>query len=159
MNRENRKDILEVVGLVAIVASLIFVALEVREVNLATRIAARDAITQGHLEFMGALVDQDVLPTALWKCEGNGELTGFESFQIEIHHHRRWRHYERVYYMYLYDVLTDQEWSGFHAALYQSMNEDDSCFAAASRDVWEANKAYFSEEFARYVNALIERTD
>ena len=54
MNRENRKDILEVVGLVAIVASLIFVALEVREVNLATRIAARDAITQGHLEFMGS---------------------------------------------------------------------------------------------------------
>lgn len=157
MNRENRKDILEVVGLVAIVASLIFVALEVREVNLATRIAARDAITQGHLEFMGALVDQDVLPRALWKCfEGDGELTGFESFQVEIHHHRRWRHYERVFYMYLYDVLTDQEWSGFQAAIYASMH-DDHCFEAASRDVWEANKAYFSEEFVRYVNALIEK--
>jgi hypothetical protein len=60
--------------------------------------------------------------------------------------------------MYLYDVLTDQEWSGFHAAIYASMNDDD-CFSAVSRDVWEANKAYFSEEFVRYVNALIEKID
>lgn len=158
MNRENRKDILEIVGLVAIVASLIFVALEVREVNLATRIAARDAITQGHLEFMGALIDQDVLPTALWKCERSEELTGYESFQVEIHHQRRWRHYERVYYMHLYDVLTDQEWNGFHASIHASMT-DDGCFSAASRDVWEANRAYLSDEFVRYVDALIERKD
>jgi hypothetical protein len=92
------------------------------------------------------------------RLEGNGDPTGFESFQMDIHHQRRWRHYERVYYMYLYDVLTDQEWSGFHAAIHESMN-GDSRFSVASRDAWETNKVYFSEEFVRYVNALIEKID
>ncbi|MGB5246532.1 MAG: hypothetical protein WBN34_08275 [Woeseia sp.] len=156
MNREKRKDIVEVVGLAAIVASLIFVASEVREANRASRIAARDSITQGHLEFMGALIDQGVLPTAMWKLFEGAELSEFEAFQIDIHHQRRWRHYERVYYMYQYGVLTDQEWNGFRAAIYDSMN-GDSPFSLSSRNAWESSKAILSEEFASYVDALIER--
>jgi hypothetical protein len=156
INRETGKDILEVIGLAAIVASLIFVALEVREANLASRIAARDSITQGHLEFMAALIDQNVLPTAVWKLEGHGELSEFEKFQIDIHHQRRWRHYERVYYMYRYRVLTDQEWSGFRAAISDSMT-GDSTWSQSSREAWQFNKAYLSQEFTSYVDSLIER--
>ncbi len=44
MNREHRKDILEAVGLVAIVASLLFLALEIRQSNLQARAAAYQAI-------------------------------------------------------------------------------------------------------------------
>jgi hypothetical protein len=159
MDHEKRKNIIETIGLVAIVASLIFVAWELHEVNVASRIAARDSITEGHLEFMGALIDENVLPTALWKLEsGKEELSQFESYQIEIHHQRRWRHYERVYYMHQYGVLTDQEWSGFRASLYSSVN-DDHPFSLASRSSWESNKSYFSEDFVNYVEALVERKD
>ncbi len=44
MNREQRKDILEAVGYVAIVASLIFLALEIRQSNVQARAAAYQAI-------------------------------------------------------------------------------------------------------------------
>ena len=159
MNHEKRKNIIEAIGLLAIVVSLILVAWELREVNVATKIAARDSITGGHLEFMNALIDENVLPMALWKLEsGNGELSEFDSFQIAIHHQRRWRHYERVYYMYQYGVLTNKEWRGFRAAIHSSVN-DDSPFSRTSRTSWEANKAYLSEDFVGYVDALIERND
>jgi hypothetical protein len=155
MNREKLKDIIDAVGMAAIVASLIFVALEVREANLASKIAARDSITQGHLDFMGALVDQNVLPTAVWKLFENRELTEFEKFQVDIHHQRRWRHYERVYYMYQYGVLTDQEWSGFRASLLETMNGDDP-FVLSSRAAWQQQKFILSQEFVGYVDALVE---
>lgn len=158
MNRELRKNIIEIVGLATIVASLIFVAQEVREVNLASRIAARDSITQGHLEFMGALIDQNVLPTAMWKLMEQRDLTEFEEFQIDIHHQRRWRHYERIYYMHLYGVLSDQEWRGFHATIYESIN-GDSPLSLTSRRTWQSNKAYLSEGFVNYVDALAERKE
>ena len=91
MDHEKRKIVLEAIGLVAIVASLIFVAWELHEVNVASRIAARDSITAGHLEFMGAVIDEEVLPTAIWKMYSNQEddLSDFEHFQIDIHHQRR----------------------------------------------------------------------
>jgi hypothetical protein len=107
---------------------------------------------------MGALIDQDVLPAAVWKLEGHEELSKFETFQIDLHHQRRWRHYERIYYMYLYGVLTDQEWSGFRASIIDSIN-GDSRWSQTSRDAWHTNKAYLSEEFASYVDALIERKE
>ncbi len=44
MNREKRMDLLEAVGLVAIVASLIFLALEIRQSNVQARAAAYQAI-------------------------------------------------------------------------------------------------------------------
>ena len=159
MNHEKHKNIIEAIGLLAIVVSMILVAWELREVNVASKIAARDSITGGHLEFMSALIDVNVLPMALWKLEsGNGELSEFDSYQIEIHHQRRWRHYERVYHMYQYGVLTNKEWRGFRAAIHSSVN-DDSAFSRTSRTSWETNKAYLSEDFVGYVDALIERND
>jgi hypothetical protein len=160
MNRMSRKEIADAVGLVAIVASLIFVAWELHEVGVASKIAARDSITAGHLEFMGALIDENVLPTALWKLESGraDELTEFEAFQVGIHQQRRWRHYERVYYLYRLGVLTDQEWSGFRAAMYASMNEDHP-FSETSRETFEQVKPILSEEFVAYVNSLIGQKD
>ena len=157
MNRLSRKDIAESVGLIAVVASLIFVAWELHEVGVASKIAARDSITAGHLEFMGAIIDQEVLPTAIWKLYSGkaDELTEFETFQIEIHHQRRWRHYERTYHLYRLGVLTDQEWSGFRAAIYASMNEDQP-FSLTSRETFEGLNSLLSEDFVRYVNSLME---
>ena len=157
MNHLSRKDIAETVGLVAVVASLIFVAWELHEVGVASKIAARDSITAGHLEFMGALIDEEVLPTAIWKLYSDkaDELTEFEAFQIDIHHQRRWRHYERIYHLYRLGVLTDQEWSGFRAAIYDSMNVDHP-FSLTSRETFEGLNTLLSEDFVKYVNSLFE---
>lgn len=155
MNRLSRKDIAETVGLIAVVASLVFVAWELHEVGVASRIAARDSITAGHLEFMGALVDAEVLPTAVWKLISGkaDELTEFEAFQIDIHHQRRWRHYERVYHLYQLGVLNSQEWSGFRAGIYASLNEGDP-WSLTSRESLEGLKPFLSEEFVRYLDSL-----
>ena len=73
MNRFSRKDIAEGVGLVAVVASLIFVAWELHEVGVASKIAARESVTAGHLEVMRSLIDEEVLPGAIWKLHSGEE--------------------------------------------------------------------------------------
>lgn len=156
MDRNRLRVIVDAVGSVAIFASLVFVAWELHEVNLASRIAARDSITAGHLDFMGSLIDEDVLPMAVWKLEDDEDaLTGFESFQIEIHHQRRWRHYERVYYMYRYGVLAEQEWSGFSTTLRITMT-GSSNFDRTSRETLDLIETQLSEEFVNYVRSLAE---
>jgi hypothetical protein len=59
MNRESRRDLIEGVGIVAIVASLVFVGMEVkqnREIAIAT---ARDVITEGFRELNFARMNAD----------------------------------------------------------------------------------------------------
>lgn len=155
MKRMSRKEIIDIVGLGIVVASLIIVAWELHEVGVATKIAAKDSITAGHLEFMGALIDEDVLPIAIWKTFSNrgDELSDFERFQISVHHQRRWQHYERVYYLYRLGVLTDSEWDGFRATITASMTEDDA-FSISSRESFKELRNLLSEDFVKYVAAL-----
>ena len=157
MDHEKRKILLEAIGSVAIVASLIFVAWELHEVNVASRIAARDSITAGHLEFMGAVIDEDVLPTAIWKMYSNQEddLSDFELFQIEIHHQRRWRHYERVYSLYRLGVLSDDEWAGFGTTMQLTMTSDEP-FSTSSRESFENLRQFLSDEFVMYIDSFKE---
>jgi hypothetical protein len=158
MTREQRRDIFEAVGLIAIVASLIFLALEVRQANLASRIAARDMATQGHLDFMGSMIDPSVLAIAFSKLGEEEELTALESSQLRLHHSRRWRHYERVFYLYQYGVISEQEWTGFRFGLARSMNSSTP-FWLSSRQSWEFNKALMSEQFVAYVDALVQSSE
>ena len=155
MNRFSRKDIAEGVGLVAVVASLIFVAWELHEVGVASKIAARESVTAGHLEFMGSLIDEEVLPGAIWKLHSGeeDELSDYERFQVDIHHQRRWRHYERTYYLYELGVLNEQEWGGFRVTMQTSMTEDHP-FSATSRETFDGLRPMLSEEFVNYVDSL-----
>ena len=99
MIREQRRDIFEAIGLLAIVASLIFVALEVRQANLATRIAARDSASQGHIDYMSNMIVPEILAAADRKAVRNEEMSDLESAQLSQFHAMRWRHYERVFFL------------------------------------------------------------
>ena len=156
MDRGKRRDIIEIVGVVAIVASLIFLALEVRQSNLVSRIAARDSATQGHLDFLGTMIDPSVLAVAYAKVLANDELTPLESSQLGLHYQRRWRHYERVWYLYSYGALTDDEWEGFRQVIWMSMNEDRPFFKSI-QESWQFDKRFLSREFADYVEAQLDQ--
>jgi hypothetical protein len=82
--------------MLSIVASLIFLALEVRQSNLATLIDARDSAAQGHIEYLSLGIDTDTLMHAIEKTlnESPVELTGLEKLSLETMVRVLWRHYE-----------------------------------------------------------------
>ena len=153
MTREQRRDLFEAVGLVAIVASLLFLALEVRQANLSTRIAARDSATQGHIDYMAHLLDSGVLAPATAKAFANQELSYLETHQLILFHEIRWRHYERVYYQYQNGVISDQEWAAYKSGITQSFREENAMWKI-SRDSWDTFNAKLSEDFVAYVEEL-----
>ena len=155
MKPKLRSDIFELIGQIAIVASLIFVALEVRQANLATRIAARDSATQGHMDYMGLLIDSTVLASATAKIAANQELDPIEAVQATIFHEIRWRHYERVFYLYQNDVISDQEWLAYRNGIMQSFTGDSEIWRLSRRS-WAQDKHKLSYDFVAYVDGLIE---
>lgn len=158
MTRDQRKDLVEAIGLVAIVGSLIFLALEIRQANLATRIAARDSATQGHINYMALLIDSTVLASASAKAEANQELSQIEAKQFLLLHELRWRHYERVYYLYTNGVFSDQEWVAYRNGIAQSFVDDNANWQL-SRQAWERNRDKLSANFVAYVDDLVKELD
>ena len=158
MTRDQRKDLFEAIGLVAIVASLVFLALEVRQANLATLVTARDSATQGHIDYMALLIDSTVLASASAKAAKNQELNDVEAKQYTIFHELRWRHYERVYYLYTNGVFSDQEWDAYRNGITQSFVDENAVWQL-SRESWERNRAKMSANFVEYVDNLIKELE
>ena len=155
MTRDQRRDLFEVIGLVAIAGSLVFVALEVRQANLAARIAARDSATEGHIHYMAHLLDSSILASASAKAAAGQELSHIEAKQFLLFHELRWRHYERVYYLYKNEVFSDQEWMAYRNGIAQSFTDTNANWQI-SRAAWEQNRAKFSANFVAYVDNLIQ---
>ena len=139
---------------IGVVAGIFFLGIEMRQGNLATRIAARDSASQGHIDFMGVLLDSSILAVANLKSSNNEELTELESRQINLFHARRWRHYERVYYLYQYGVISEQEWNGFENGIMRALN-GSSNYWEISRRQWQRDKSLLSRQFVEYVEALM----
>jgi hypothetical protein len=158
VTRDQRRDLYEAIGLVAVVGSLIFVALEVRQANLATLVAARDSATQGHIDYMALLIDSTVLASASAKAAANQELNAIESKQYTIFHELRWRHYERVYYLYKNGVFSDQEWAAYRTGIAQSFVDQNAVWKL-SRGSWEKNRAKLSADFVTYVDRLVKELE
>ena len=107
---------------IGVVAGIFFLAVETRQSNLATRIAARDSASQGHIDYMSFAVVPSILAVARIKMSRGEGLTDLESDQLRRFHAMRWRHYERVFFLHQYDVISDDEWRGYENGILRALN-------------------------------------
>ena len=141
-----------------VIAGLIFLGLEIQQNTISTRMAARENATQGHIDYLGYLLDNTVLAHANEKLSNNQPVDNLEGNQMRIFLQMRWRHYERVYYQYRNDLLSDQEWAGFEAGIMRSFCDENDLWRM-SGNVWARDKERLSQQFAEYVEGLRVRQE
>lgn len=141
-----------------VIAGLIFLGLEIQQNTISTRMAARENATQGHIDYLGYLLDNTVLAHANEKLSNNQPVDNLEGNQMRIFLQMRWRHYERVYYQYRNDLISDQEWAGFEAGIMRSFRDENDLWRM-SGNVWARDKERLSQQFAEYVEGLRVRQE
>ena len=141
-----------------VIAGLIFLGLEIQQNTISTRMAARENATQGHIDYLGYLLDNTVLAHANEKLSNNQPVDNLEGNQMRIFLQMRWRHYERVYYQYRNDLISDQEWAGFEAGIMRSFRDENDLWRMSGK-VWARDKERLSQQFAEYVEGLRVRQE
>ena len=152
MNFDKLNRWVSLIANVGVVAGIFFLAVELQQANLATRISARDSATEGHVNYLGVILDPSILAVAHDKALADEELSRLEGRQLNVYHVRRWRHYERVFYQLQSGLISDQEWRGYEGGIDRALN-GTSIFWEISRDVWENSKPLLSEQFVQYVES------
>ena len=141
-----------------VIAGLIFLGLEIQQNTISTRMAARENATQGHIDYLGYLLDDSVLARANEKLSNNQPVDDLEDNQMRIFLQMRWRHYERVYYQYRNDLISDQEWAGFEAGIMRSFRDENDLWRMSGK-VWVRDKERLSQQFVEYVDGLRTRQE
>ena len=157
MKREHWKDLLEIIGGVAIVASLIFVGLETRnsalQAELNTRaieITAYQDLIENISEMNILTVENEYVANLMYKAFNTSEsLSEVEQFRLSRAFFLRFRHGDMAYFQYERGAIDE---SRLRAVLMPLSLGDDRV-----QVFWRENRQNFTPAYRVYLNELIEK--
>ena len=147
-NLENWARIAEIVGAFAIVVSLVYVALELRESNRILQVSSRQVLSEQDLKFYETAIDPQVVAEALSKSEQQVALTDLEKSQLLRQQGLNFRIFEHAYFLYRNDALDEREWGR-----YQRIIRSNICRNPFAQDMWARTGNTWDFEFRHVVES------
>ena len=145
------KNVVELLGMAAVVASLIFVGLEVRQNASATRGATQQQLSAAARESALSFVDPDIVELVIrgGTPDGWAGLTEVEQFRVRQLTMVAFRMWEDAYYQFSIGNLDADLWAGWEAGLSEALA------AHYARDFWSRQDNRYHEGFRSLVDSLI----
>src|SRR5262245_53236927 len=149
VNWEAISAIGQIVGAIAVVISLIYLATEVRSSAHATREASMRSVSDSYTRWIQELSGHPQLRDLYYRgihdldSLKGADLVGFSAVMVEA-----FRIYEEIYYLQSKGHLGPRLWRGFEASM-RDLNGYPGIQAW-----WRLRSHWFGEEFANHINQL-----
>ncbi len=139
----------EFIGTAAVVVSLIYVGIQIRQSTAVARSTARQSITELMLGSTSNLVEDSALAAAFVKEMKGQKLDDIERIRLLGRAYLAMRNWENIHYQYRIGMLSSDEWQGFRKNL-EAVFEWPS-----TRDYWEHEKQFYSPAFRAEVDQIL----
>ena len=153
MKVEEINDWLQVVGLVAVAISLVFVGFELKQ----SRDIAIADIYQQRTELGFQLITEsygnEAFVSGANKLRRGEELTEYEEAQIRADHFRWLTHWENLHFQYELGLLSQEQWDASLNGLRYTV-QDESFL-----EVWNYGQDMWRASYANLINNLLEQSN
>ena len=103
--------IAELVGAVAVLASLLYLANQIKQNTEVARSVARQGIAETAIAEASSVVDHPDLAELIFRDLSGGHVEDHEDFRLQLFAFRSLRLYENAHYQYRAGMLDDDEWA------------------------------------------------
>ena len=148
MNWEAIGAIGEIVGATAVVASLVYLAVQIRTQNRESRMSAMHDISGGYRESLAGMAEADTADLYAKAFDDYESLTRSETIRLIAGASSLFRIWEEAYLMYQAGYLEKRTWE----TMLRQFNGYMS--VRPFYEVWATRKQYFDNEFQDFVNSL-----
>ncbi len=153
MNWEAVSAIAEVVGVIAIVVSLIYVSVQIRQNTKVARAATRQAIADSTESLGNDLLNNGEVAEIFVKHFNGEELSAVENLRLQARCFRDMQHWENIYYQFNEGLVSPDQWAGFRKNLIALMGIN------AYREYWDHEASHYSDGFRSEMRAIIEESN
>lgn len=148
MNWDALGAISEALGAAGVIASLIYLATQIRAQNRESRIAASREVTDAFREAVSSMQNEQ-RASVVWKAmEDIKSLSPAERLQINAIAQQYLRVWEQAHYQHLEGRLEQESWTAMNTQFIDFMALD------VFSSVWAIRKNAFRESFRVYVDSL-----
>lgn len=154
MTLEEFNYIAEIVASVAVVASLIYVGLGVRQNTAATQMSAGQALANSMNEYVGLINSSSNLADILHRgANGLSSLKDSEVIQFGAFLDQSFINFETFYFQWKAGVLDARLWTIYNHAI------SDFMVQAGQQQWWGTKRHWYDPEFQEYVDRVIAEGD
>lgn len=147
MTREKWKDALEILGIAAIVASLILVAYELRQNTLMMRAQINQSRTEVAVSEQQATFNSEYMPEIIEKVRSGEQLSPQELTRYSAYLRAFLRNQDNAYWQYQQGLLGENIPRSIRSAVRGVIGRDKR-----SIEIWDRQKQQYTGEFAAFVD-------
>ena len=142
-------NIAEIIGTVAVVVSLVYVGIQVRQNTRSTKLATGQNLSHDLRETLAPIYsDSEFARIHLAGMKDVGSLTGVERYRVYTYIQSTFRAFENVYYHYRNGAVDAYVWDAFVA--YMKFSKGVGSVEA----FWQDRQHIFSKDFRDFFNEL-----
>ena len=139
----------ELIGALAVVVTLAYLASQIRQNTKVARSSMRHEITNSAMIGGRVLAENDDVARLLQQLNEGEDLQAYERFRLQAFAYMTTRNWENIHYQYLSDMLTDSEWQAFRANLKGLFQ------GSLWQDYWERERGIYTQAFAAEIAAIL----
>jgi hypothetical protein len=149
MNWDAISAIAEILGAIAVVVTLMYLAIQIRQSTKVARSATRQAIAESAERLGADLLENSGMAEIFVKHFNGEELSAVENLRLQARCYRDMRHWENIHYQVSEGLVTNDQWSGFRKNLVALFT------LPIYREYWENESEHYSEKFGAEVASII----
>ena len=138
----------EIVGAAAVVFSLVYLAIQIRNQNKESQAAAVHQVIEGYRSSIATLYNPEMAKTWILGIDDYTQLSRTQKLQFDIYLTVALRSFEDAYYQWKQKRLDDEIWRSALTPLVDVMSTN------AFAHFWKHRRHHFRPEFADYVDAI-----
>ena len=142
--------IVEIVGVIAVVVSLVYLAVQIRQNSNLARAATRQAIAETTANLATDLIIDSEIADIFVKHINGEALSPVENLRMQLRCYRDMAHWENVRYQFTEGLVSRGQWRGFRSNLAALLEID------AYREYWEHVSFHYSAGFQAEVASVLE---
>ena len=150
MNWEAIGAIAELLGAVGVIASLVYLATQIRANSHSVQASTSQAVADAAQARVLAVAQSSSLANALAKVlDSSTALTSAETIQVEFFRNASFKGFENVFFQYRKGLLPAATWNGYEFILRRNLHIPDT------REWWNRSRDGFDPEFRDRVEELL----
>ncbi|MEQ8320584.1 MAG: hypothetical protein RH946_09985 [Rhodospirillales bacterium] len=153
MNLDTVATIANIMASGAVVLTLVFIGLQLRQNSQLTRMAAAQTSAQLLSTNLGRIAESAELAELIVREKGRESWTPVEFLRVSNFLSISFRHFEVLHTHRRYGVFEDELWEGSEARLRESLSNP------GIRDWWAESRPLYARSFAKYVDTLAAELD
>lgn len=140
--------IAEVIGAIAVIISLIYLAIQIKAQTHEARLAGMHDISVGFRDLVADFGKPETAALYVRGLEGVDAFTDEELFQLITGAQRAFRLWEEAFYLHKEGRLDSENWDGMNRQLASFWSTEGFQY------VWKIRQQYYGEDFVEMVNNL-----